>query len=102
MSQRFLTLKEELEKEVKLSQKIPQLCELVEYLEKRTGFTIKPVPGILSQREFLNCLAFKVFCSTQYIRHVSCPDYTPEPDIVHEFLGHIATFADPAIAVKII
>ena len=51
--------------------------------------------GILSQREYLNCLAFRTFCSTQYLRHEKEPFYTPEPDIFHEFLGHIPMFLDP-------
>lgn len=91
---------QDLEKEIKISQKIPQLGELSEYLQRKTGFTIKPTHGILSQREFLNAFAFKIFCSTQYLRNVKNPDYTPEPDIVHEILGHIPMFADPQVAVS--
>lgn len=76
---------------------IPQLEDLNQYLKKTTNWRIKPVNGILSQREFLNALAFRTFCSTQYIRHPSKPDYTPEPDIMHEFLGHIPNFGDSQI-----
>lgn len=77
--------------------KIPQLEDLNQFLRKNSNWRIKPVNGILSQREFLNCLALRAFCSTQYIRHPSKPDYTPEPDIMHEFLGHIPNFLDPKV-----
>jgi phenylalanine-4-hydroxylase len=36
--------------------------------------------------------------STQYIRHHSRPDYTPEPDVVHESIGHIPMFTNPNFA----
>lgn len=75
--------------------KIPQLEAINRFLNKKTNWRIKPVNGILSQREYLNCLAFRTFPSTQYIRHPSKPLFTPEPDIVHEFMGHIPNFCDP-------
>jgi phenylalanine-4-hydroxylase len=83
MSSRFLDEMEKMNRELKVDKKIPQLHELSEYLVTRTGYTVKPVPGILDQREFLNSFAFKIFNSTQYLRNVKTPDYSPEPDIVH-------------------
>lgn len=73
---------------------VPQLNDFNQYYKTKTGMFLRPTGGLLSQREFLNSLAFKVFPCTQYIRHASKPLYTPEPDIIHEIFGHASMLAN--------
>ena len=76
---------------------IPNLKVVSDFLEKRTGVRLYPVSGLLSPKQFLQGLASKIFFCTQYIRHPSKPFYTPEPDIIHEMLGHVPMFLNPDV-----
>jgi phenylalanine-4-hydroxylase len=80
------------------TERVPQLREVDERVHGLTGFHINPVPGLVPIRTFYGSLAERTFLSTQYIRHHSVPFYTPEPDIVHEIIGHATMLASPVFA----
>ena len=71
--------------------RVPQFSELNAEIRARTGFSLLPVAGLVSARTFLEYLGQDIFLATQYMRHHSRPLYTPEPDVVHELVGHAAT-----------
>ena len=78
--------------------RIPQLSEVSAQLKKRTRFSYEPVAGLMSAREFMERLADRTFLATQYMRHPSMPLYTPEPDVIHELVGHAPSLSDERYA----
>lgn len=77
---------------------IPQLDEVGDRLRPLTGFEYHPAAGLVGFEEFYGSLADGVFHSTQYIRHHALPLYTPEPDLIHEVIGHGGMLASPRLA----
>jgi len=78
--------------------RIPQLDEVTGALHPLTGFTYAPAAGLVPLRTFYGSLRDGTFHSTQYIRHHSVPLYTPEPDVLHEVVGHGNCLADDRFA----
>jgi phenylalanine-4-hydroxylase len=78
--------------------RIPQLNEVTDGLRPLTGFEYHPAAGIVPLDEFYGSLADRIFHSTQYVRHHDAPLYTPEPDLIHEVIGHGNLLADPQVA----
>jgi len=78
--------------------RLPQLSKVSEQIKNFSGFQLEPTAGLVSPRAFLSVLAEDTFLTTQYIRHYSVPEYTPEPDIVHEIIGHGSMLASPSFA----
>jgi phenylalanine-4-hydroxylase len=78
--------------------RVPQLTEVSGSLDALCGFRYWPVAGLAPLREFYGSFADGVFWSTQYLRHPSVPLYTPEPDIIHEVIGHANQLGAPGYA----
>lgn len=74
--------------------KIPQLSEMNKRLKDLSNWRLAPIEGLVETRGFLSWLSYRTMLCTQYIRHTSRPEYTPEPDIVHEAIGHIPNFTN--------
>ncbi|KAF7783461.1 phenylalanine-4-hydroxylase [Pseudoalteromonas rubra] len=78
--------------------RIPQLHELNEALERETGWQVAPVPALIDFDEFFRLLANKQFPVATFIRSREEFDYLQEPDIFHEIFGHCAMLTNPAFA----
>ena len=78
--------------------RVPQLADVSDRLTELTGWRLGAVPGLVSTAEFFAALADRCFPSSQYVRHSSVPFYTPEPDVIHELIGHANSLASPRIA----
>ena len=77
---------------------VPQLDHVSAGLRPLTGWGYRAAPGLVPLREFYADLGARTFNSTQYLRHGSEPLYTPEPDIIHEVIGHGNQLASPRFA----
>jgi phenylalanine-4-hydroxylase len=78
--------------------RIPQLSEVSARMGPLTGFEYHPAAGLVGFEQFYGSLADGVFHSTQYVRHHARPLYTPEPDLIHEVIGHGGLLASPRLA----
>ena len=70
-------------------EEIPQLRLLGERLGPVTNMHLIPAEGALPYRTFYEYIAQRGFPVTQFIRHGSHPEFTPEPDMIHDCLGHV-------------
>ena len=75
--------------------KIPQMQEVTALLTSLGGFRFEPVCGLVMPKTFLVELKRDVMLATQYVRHNAQPAFTPEPDVVHEIVGHGAMLVEP-------
>jgi phenylalanine-4-hydroxylase len=77
---------------------VPSLDLVSERVRPLTGWHYVPAAGLVPLREFYGSLSELTFHSTQYVRHPAEPLYTPEPDIIHEVIGHGHLLATPTFS----
>lgn len=77
---------------------VPQHHIINQRLKDFTGWQVEIVPALIPAKEFFTLLANKKFPAASFIRIPEELDYIQEPDIFHEFYGHVPllTFKDYA------
>ncbi|MGW5876125.1 phenylalanine 4-monooxygenase [Nocardiopsis terrae] len=78
--------------------RVPALPDLSEEIRGITGFGLLPAGDLVPARQFYEAFADNRFHSTQYVRASHTPYYTPEPDLIHELVGHAVMLADTGFA----
>ena len=76
--------------------RIPHLGELDATLQAATGVQLVPAEGLLHGKTYFELWADRVMPCTQFLRHTSQPEYTPEPDAIHDIIGHVPPLMDAA------
>ena len=77
---------------------VPRFDEVNERLERATHWQVVGVPGLLPEQVFFGHLAERRFPVTVWLREESEFDYIVEPDIFHDFFGHVPLLFDPVFA----
>jgi phenylalanine-4-hydroxylase len=79
-------------------QGVPRFAEVNQRLSAATGWQVVAVPGLLPENVFFGHLAARRFPVTVWLREESEFDYIVEPDIFHDFFGHVPLLFDPVFA----
>jgi len=77
---------------------IPRLDRTTEALHKATGWELVAVPGLIPDLTFFEHLAERRFPVTVWLRDPGEFDYIVEPDIFHDFFGHVPLLFNPVFA----
>ncbi len=77
---------------------IPDLERVSAKLRAATGWRLAAVPGFIPDAAFFAHLAQRQFPVTIWLRTPEELDYLVEPDIFHDFFGHVPLLFDPVFA----
>jgi phenylalanine-4-hydroxylase len=80
------------------SQGIPRFDAINRKLAAATGWQLVAVPGLVPDLTFFEHLAQRRFPVTVWLRTPGEFDYIVEPDIFHDFFGHVPMLFNPVFA----
>ncbi len=81
-----------------IGESIPDFDAVNARLAPLTGWHIVGVPGLIPDAVFYDHLAHRRFPVTVWIRKRSELDYLVEPDLFHDFFGHVPLLSNPVFA----
>lgn len=74
---------------------IPDFARINEVLDSETAWQLVSVPGFIPDEVFFAHLAARRFPVTRWLRDEHEIDYLVEPDVFHDFFGHVPLLLDP-------
>jgi phenylalanine-4-hydroxylase len=80
------------------SREIPKFSAVSKGLKAKTGWEIVAVPGLIPDDAFFTHLANRRFPVTVWLRKPEEFDYIVEPDVFHDFFGHVPLLFDRTYA----
>jgi phenylalanine-4-hydroxylase len=78
--------------------RIPRFERTSEALFRSTGWRLVAVPGLVPDKTFFEHLAGRRFPVTVWLRESHEFDYIVEPDVFHDFFGHVPLLFNPIFA----
>jgi phenylalanine-4-hydroxylase len=78
--------------------RIPNFEHINGTLQAATGWRIVAVPGLIPDQVFYSHLAQRRFPVSVWMRNRSELDYLQEPDLFHDFFGHVPLLTNPTFA----
>ena len=77
---------------------IPRFDAISKKLKRASGWEIVAVPGLIPDEAFFTHLAARRFPVTVWLRRPEEFDYIVEPDVFHDFFGHVPLLFDRTYA----
>ena len=81
-----------------MSDGLPHFDLMTEKLYRATGWEIVAVPGLVPDQTFFEHLAKRRFPVTVWLRDPEEFNYIVEPDVFHDFFGHVPLLFNPIFA----